>query len=143
MDSTPDYELVRNAIALCSIAFDSKEWHLLKRCFTEDCVVDYPQPIGLTTGLSAYTERLRVAIGHLDTQHALTTQMINLNDANSAEATTYCRAIHFLDGRSFFAEAKYDDKLVRVSAEGPDRWQIKERKVTTMGVPRGDWSILG
>lgn len=143
MNSNSDYEFIRNAIALCCIAFDSKEWQLLERCFTKDCVVDYPQPIGLTTGLTAYTDRLRTAIGHIDTQHALTTQIINMNDTISAETTTYCRAIHFLGEKSFFAEARYDDKLVKVSTEGVDRWQIKERKVTTMGVPRGDWSILG
>ncbi|KAJ3549012.1 hypothetical protein NM208_g711 [Fusarium decemcellulare] len=142
MASVSDHELIRNAIALNCLAFDKKDWHLTKQCFTEDCVVDYPEPLGIIRGLSAYTERLQKAIGHLQTQHALTTQIIDITSDVTASAMTYSRAIHFLDGKTFFAEGRYEDELVRVTVDGKRRWLIKERKVVTMGVPRGDWSLL-
>lgn len=142
MTSSSDHELIRNAIALNCVAFDTKNWSLVDQCFTEDCVVNYPEPLGLTTGTTMYKERLQKAIGHLQTQHALTTQIIELTSDTTATAMTYCRAIHFHDGKHFFAEARYDDTLVKSFFEGKERWLIKERKVTTMGIPRGDWALL-
>ena len=140
MAAVSDHELIRNAIALCCIAYDSKDWSRLQKAFTSDCIVHYPEPLGILTGLQEQQDRLKEAIGNADTQHALTTQYIDLVSADSATATTYCRAIHFLGGKHFFAESKYDDQLVKVS---PNEWRIRERTVTVMGVPRGDWSILG
>lgn len=140
MAHVSDHELIRNAIALCCIAFDSKDWSLLERSYTADCVVHYPEPLGLLTGLHELQDRIRRAIGDAKTQHALTTQYIGPVHADDATATTYCRGIHFLDDRHFFAEAKYEDQLVKIS---PSEWRIKERTVTVMGVPQGDWSILG
>lgn len=134
-----DHELIRNAIALCCIAFDSKKWSTLEKSFTNDCIVDYPEPLGKLVGLEDYEKRIQTAISHLDTQHNLTTQFIDLTDSQNATATTYCRALHFLGDKHFFAESKFEDLLVKIS---PTVWKIRERKVTVMGVPRGDWTIL-
>lgn len=139
MTQVSDHDLIRNAIARCCIAFDSKNWSLLKECFTDACIVDYPPPLGNLTGIDDYQNRIKTAIGHLETQHALTTQFIQLESPQTASATTYCRAIHFLNDKHFFAESKFEDKLVKTST---DQWKISERRVRVMGKPRGDWSIL-
>lgn len=142
MATISDHDLIRNSIALCAVTFDTKDWSLLKQCFTEDCIVDYPEPLKLTRGLGETTEMLQKAIGHLQTQHALTTQIIELTSEDTATAMTYNRCIHFIDDKHFFVEGRYIDKLVKSEANGKSEWKISERKVVIMGVPRGDWSVF-
>lgn len=143
MATVSDHELIRNCIALCAITYDSKDWNVLKTVCTEDCFFEYPDPLGPLTGPDAIGAALGKAISHLQTQHSLTTQHIELGGDGTATATTYCRGIHFLGDKHFFADARYDDKLVKVESDGKQVWKIKERKVTVMGVPQGDWSLLG
>ncbi|KAF6826513.1 hypothetical protein CPLU01_09630 [Colletotrichum plurivorum] len=143
MAAVSDHELIRNCIALCAIAYDSKDWQLLKSLLTEDCVFHYPEPLGPATGPEAIAGTLEKAISHLQTQHSLTTQLIELGSDDTATATTYSKAIHFLGDRHFFADGRYEDKLVKVECAGKHVWRIKERKAIVMGVPQGEWSLLG
>lgn len=143
MASVSDHDSIRNIIALNCIAFDTNDWSLLQRVVSEDCVVYYPEPIGVTRGVAAYIERLQKAINHLDTSHCISTQYIHLTSDTTAEATSYVRALHYLGERYYFADGKYEDKLVKLSIDGKPVWRIKERKAIRTGAPIGDRSILG
>lgn len=143
MATTSDHELIRNSIALCAIAYDSKDWQLLKHQCTEACVFDYPDPLGRAEGPKDIAEKVKMAISHLQTHHALTTQFIELTSDATAIATSYVRAMHFLGERYFFADGRYHDKLVKEECDGKKVWKVKERKVVFMGVPQGESSLLG
>lgn len=79
----------------------------------------------------------------MTTQHALTTQTINIdNDGKSAKATTYFTGVHLGQGRwkgqMVTAYGKYTDELVCVPevaslAGASGQWLIKRREVEFMG----------
>ncbi|KAJ5513449.1 hypothetical protein N7463_003001 [Penicillium fimorum] len=143
MDTTPsDHELIRNSIADIAISFDANTYAQLRSSFTEDCVVDYTGSLGLMNGIDTIIEQLQNTIGHVTTFHGLSTQAIWLTGKDTAEATTYCSASHYVGDKSFFAEAKYFDKLVKVTKGGTTKWLVNYRLTTMMGVPRGDVSIF-
>jgi hypothetical protein len=142
MAATSDHDLIRNTIAGVAITFDVKRFEDLRNFFTDDCVADYTGSLGLMKGPDAVIEGLRNAIGHISTFHGLTTQTIHLTGADTAEATTYCAAGHFLGEKSFLAEARYFDKLVKVTDGSRTSWKISYRLTTMMGVPRGDVSMF-
>ncbi|KAJ6128906.1 hypothetical protein N7471_010123 [Penicillium samsonianum] len=116
--ATSDHELIRNAIANIAVAFDTNAYAELRSSFTEDCVADYTGSLGLINGIDT------------------------LIGKDTAEATTYCSASHYVGDKSFFAEAKYFDKLVKVTEGKTTKWLINHRLTTMMGVPRGDVSIF-
>ncbi|KAF7956176.1 hypothetical protein EAE96_005096 [Botrytis aclada] len=139
---TSDHELIRNAIANVAISFDMNTFEELRSYFTEDCVADYTGSLGLMNGIDTVIQQLKKTIGHVSTFHSLTTQVIRLTGKDTAEATTYCAASHFADDKSFFAEARYLDKLVKVTEGVSVKWLINYRLTTMMGVPRGDVSMF-
>jgi hypothetical protein len=141
--STSDHEQIRNVISNIAISFDTNEFHQLRESFVQDCSADHVGSLGLIQGIDKVIKGLQDAIGHIATFHGLSTQAICLTGMDTAEATTYCSASHFLSGKSFFAEARYVDQLVRVASDdGSRKWLIKSRYVAMMGVPRGDVSIF-
>jgi hypothetical protein len=125
--ATSDHELIRSTIAGVAITFDTKQFQDLRRFFTQDCVADYTGSLGLMKGVNAVTEGLQKAIGHVSTFHGLMTQTIHLTGTNTAEATTYRAAGHFLGDKSFFAEARYFNKLVKVIDGDNVKWMISYR----------------
>lgn len=140
--TTSDHELIRNAISNVAVAFDTNTYAELRNSFTEDCVADYTGSLGLMSGIDTVIEKLQNTIGHVTTFHGLSTQVIQLTGKDTAEATTYCSASHYVGDKSFFAEAKYFDKLVKVTEGSTTKWLINDRLTTMMGVPRGDVSIF-
>lgn len=142
MLAASDHDLIRNTVSGVAITFDIKKFEDLRSFFTDDCVADYTGSLGLMKGPDAVIQGLQKAIGHISTFHGLTTQTIHLTGKDTAEATTYCAAGHFLGEKSFLAEARYFDKLVKVSDGNSIKWKISYRLTTMMGVPRGDVSMF-
>ncbi|KAJ5273170.1 small subunit of phenylpropionate dioxygenase protein [Penicillium angulare] len=135
-------ELIRSTISGVVIAFDSKNFQNLRNFFTEDCLADYPRSLGQLQGVDSVIAGLQKANGHIGTFHALTTRAIHLTGGNTAEATTYCSAGHFSVHKTFFADARYFDKLVKVNDGDHVKWMISSRQTNMVGIPRGDFSIL-
>jgi hypothetical protein len=141
---TSPHEQIRNTIASISLSFDTNNFPALANSFTKNASADYVGSLGLLQGREDIIAGLHKAIGHVSTFHALSTQVIHLVGEDKAEATTYCTASHWSGEKSFFAEARYFDKLVRVAeGENEGKWLIEDRFVTMMGVPRGDVSMFG
>ncbi|KAM0546950.1 hypothetical protein ACHAPJ_010610 [Fusarium lateritium] len=143
---TSDHELIRNCIARYSIAIDLGDWDLFSKVFSGTIKAHFPDPIGTFEGLPALREKIKTMVGALETQHALSTQLIELTGETTAEATTYGRAVHFgtdkNEGRSFTARGVYKDKLVKAIYDGLEDWRITERRVIYQGPPSGDFSLL-
>lgn len=142
MAALSEIDLIRNTINWASLHIDNKDYNKLEEIFTNDCTVNYPTSIGLTNGADAVIKTLDNLLRPIDTFHAVATQVVQLTGEDTAEATTYCSASHYKDEKCFFAEGKYDDKLVKVNTGGSMVWKIKERTTTAMGVARGDPSIF-
>lgn len=72
----------------------------------------------------------------MTTQHALTTQIITINENNtSASATTYFTGVHLGEGRwtgqLVTAYGKYVDELIFMASSA--QWLINKREVIFMG----------
>ncbi|KAF4764464.1 hypothetical protein HAV15_001748 [Penicillium sp. str.  len=132
--TTSDHELIRNTIANVAVAFDTNT-RLRGGLYGVGS-------LGVMSGIDTVIEKLQNTIGHVTTFHGLSTQVIQLMGKDTAEATTYCSASHYVGDKSFFAEAKYFDKLVKVTEGSTTKWLINDRLTTMMGVPRGDVSIF-
>lgn len=82
----------------------------------------------------------------MTTQHALTTQLIDIESAEQAKATTYFTGIHFgtgkWEGKDVSAWGVYHDDLVCLAGEGGrKRWLIARREVRFMG-RRGEEGVM-
>lgn len=137
-----EHDAIRNTIARIAIAMDTKALDDLAKYFTSDSIINYPGSFGTMHGVAIFRERLGNAVGHLKTQHALLTQVIDVTGPNTATAVTYCAAKHWLDDKVLFVEGRYDDVLVKTGREGSADWVIEKRIASDMGVPRGDFSII-
>lgn len=137
-----EHELIRNVIALYSQCLDAKDWAGLERVLTSDVSVEYPAPLQTFHGIPACHAGIKKAISHLSTFHALSTQSIELTGPQTAIATTYVSAQHYIDDRFFIAPGKYEDELVKIRAGEGEEWRIRRRVVSVMGIPQGEWSLL-
>lgn len=115
---------------------DSKDWPLLRSCWTEDVYADYGE-VGRFSGADAITDlmkQLHSAMG--PTFHRLTNFAITV-DGERATARSYVHAVlqAIPDDAASWVEAlgHYDDELVRT----PDGWRIARRATNIARVRAG------
>lgn len=141
-----DHELIRNSIARYCIGLDLKDWDLFSKAFSGNIKAHFPEPVGLVEGIPAFRAKMQTMVASLQTQHALSTQLIEITGEKTAEATTYVRAINFgtgkNEGKQLTAWSMYQDKLVKDVFDGREDWRISERKVSFQGPFSGDVSLL-
>ena len=96
--------------------------------FSEDARQELPHLNVACEGRAEIVKMIE-QIGAFDlTMHAVHNQLVELHDATSASAETYCVALHFWTDKSakrrrYEMLIRYQDELV---VEG-DRWRIKRR----------------
>ncbi|KAF5550164.1 small subunit of phenylpropionate dioxygenase [Fusarium phyllophilum] len=144
--ATSDHELIRNCIAPYCISVDLKDWNTFQKAFLDNAKVDFPGPGGSVEGVTAITTRVQGMVGNFQTQHALTTQLIEVTGEKTASATTYCTTDVFGvgedKGKRVTNLGLYQDKLVKGNFDGQEDWKIAER-IATLAVPlMGDLSLL-
>jgi hypothetical protein len=85
-------------------------------------------------------------VGNFQTQHALSTQLIELTGDKTADATTYVTTVLFGvgkdEGKSMTTWGMYQDKLVKDSFDGQEDWKIAERRVISQLPLAGDLFFL-
>lgn len=144
--ATSDHELIRNCIARYCIGIDLRDWDAFTHTFLENVKAHFPEPVGTIEGISALKAKVQSMIGTLQTQHALSTQLIELTGETTAEATTYGRAVHFGvgedEGKKATAWGIYQDKLVKAVFDGREEWRISERKAIFLAPFQGDLSLI-
>ncbi|KAF4472299.1 small subunit of phenylpropionate dioxygenase [Fusarium albosuccineum] len=110
------------------------------KAFTKDIKFVFLDPVGTFEGIPAIVEKIQATVGSLETQHALSTQIIELTGEKTAEATTYGTAVHFgtgqNEGKEVTAWGLYKDKLVKDASEG-EGWRIFEREISFLGPFKG------
>lgn len=135
-----DKEQIVEVLIRYATGIDSKDWPLLRSCWTDEIDVDYQQ-LGRFTSADAITEmmtRLHENMG--PTYHQMSNFVINVNDAGDrASVRSYVHAVLMLapgDSTNWVdAVGHYDDVLVRT----PDGWRINRRvSMTARTVTGGD-----
>ncbi|CAB4877237.1 unannotated protein [freshwater metagenome] len=122
-----DRRLIDDVLYRYAQALDSRDWELLRSCFTPDAVADYLELGGINDGFEAILTLCRGALDGLDaTQHLIGSPLATI-DGDTATATCYLQAQHVFNGADggdhFLVGGTYVDKLVRT----PDGWRIKHR----------------
>lgn len=123
------------------LALDTRDWALLRSCFTADVVGHYGRPDPYL-GYEAIELLCRTTIESLSvTQHLIGNVLIEL-DGDVARCSCYLQAQHVgrgdADGEQFIFAGRYLDHLVRTV----DGWRIAERRLTPMW-SSGNASLLG
>jgi ketosteroid isomerase-like protein len=110
-------------------ALDSRDWDLLRTCFTEDAVADYLELGGVNEGREAIVSLCDSVLSGLDaSQHLIGTPQAQVN-GNTATATCYLQAQHVFKGAPggdhYLVGGTYVDRLVRTN----DGWRIEHREL--------------
>jgi 3-phenylpropionate/cinnamic acid dioxygenase small subunit len=123
-DST-DGAAIGELMVRYATAVDTRDWDLLRACFTDDAVTDYEDVGSWTTAaeLVSFMESAHVGFGR--SNHMLSNLSVSVA-GDRATAHSYVHAVlRFLDARAGWVEVvgSYDDALVRT----PDGWRIATR----------------
>src|SRR3954449_5736629 len=122
-ETLSDREQIVDLAVRYATALDSRDWDLLRTCFTPDAVAEYVG-IGDCNGYDAIESLCKSALTPLDrTQHLLGNQVAEVN-GDEATASCYLQAQHVRSGvpggDKFIIAGKYIDRFVRT----PDGWRI-------------------
>ncbi len=123
-----DKEQIAEVLIRYATGIDSKDWPLLRSCWTDEIDVDYQQ-LGRFTSADALTDVMRQLHENMGpTYHRMSNIVIAVDEAGDrATARSYVQAVLMLqpnDSTNWVdALGHYDDVFVRT----PDGWRIKER----------------
>lgn len=138
-----DYDAIRNTMALYPFCIDGKNFAALSQVFTSDAVANYSAPLNVLTPLSNIESVLSSSLAKVTTQHALTTQAIDITGVNTAETITYYTASHFgtgsYVGQVAYAYGQYQDYWNRQS---DGSWRISYRNLVYMAPVIGNLAIF-
>lgn len=138
--STSDHELIRNVIARCVVAIDRGQFDELDKVFTEDAPINFkfvPQGGGERRGVQAIKELIQSGVAKTSSNHALTTQTIELTSPTTAKALSYVTVIHVgnrdhrFPGEVLYSWGYYEDRLIKGTFDGREDWRVSERIVDT------------
>lgn len=125
-------EQIRATLALYPLCIDGKDLASLHFVFTEDAVANYSAPLNILTPLTTIQATLQASLAPVTSQHAYSTQVIELLGPCAARSVTYFRAAQFgmgvYEGQVVYSYGQYRDVLVKLD-EG---WRVKERTLAYM-----------
>jgi len=128
-----DVEAIRATLALYPLSIDGKNFAALSSVFTSNAVANYSAPLNVLTPLSNIESTLQASLAAVTTQHAFTTQLIDILSLNSAFSVTYYTATHFgrgpYLGETATAYGQYQDVWARQSDFS---WKITHRNLVYM-----------
>ncbi|GME64943.1 hypothetical protein M1818_002860 [Neofusicoccum parvum] len=128
---------IQRTLNLYPFAIDGKQYDLLDEIFFPSAWSNYSALMGAFDSLPALKTGLRDILAKVNTQHGLTSQLIEVaKGGTTARTATYFSAMHFgtgaYAGQSVWAWGTYEDNWVRNSSTG--EWKIVER---TLDYPPG------
>lgn len=132
---------VENVLLDYATAIDTKDWDLLRSCFTEDCVTTYRAKV--LRGADDLVGFMQPSHDPIDgSLHRLSNVRIEMGqDGRTASATSYIDAflVYRLhpDGPTFHSMGTYTDRLIL-----EERWKITERSYQPLWA-EGSRTILG
>jgi hypothetical protein len=123
-----DKEQIAEVLIRYATGIDSKDWPLLRSCWTDEIDVDYQQ-LGRFTSADALTDVMRQLHENMGpTYHRMSNVVVAIDEAGDrATVRSYVQAVLMLqpDDSTNWVDAlgHYDDVLVRT----PDGWRISAR----------------
>ena len=121
-----DKEQIAEVLIRYATGIDSKDWPLLRSCWTDAIDVDYQQ-LGRFTSADALTDVMRQLHENMGPTYHRMSNIVIAVDRDRATARSYVQAVLMLqpnDSTNWVdALGHYDDVFVRT----PDGWRIKER----------------
>jgi hypothetical protein len=128
MLSMADEHEIARVIVRYATAVDSRDWPLLRRCFTEDFVGDFG-PVGIWHGPDDVVKYMKAGSQDGGASLHRVTNVVADGDGDDATARSYIDAL-MLPGNpqaeGFHSIAYFDDELLR-TAHG---WRIRRRALT-------------
>ncbi|MGI5242255.1 nuclear transport factor 2 family protein [Dactylosporangium sp. CA-139066] len=122
-----DRMAVQDVLVRYATALDSRDWQLLRTCFTPDAVGVY-ETLGEQHGYERIEALCRGALEPLAaTQHIITNIVVELA-GDRARTSCYLQSMHVRerpDGDNFIVAGQYRDELVRTA----DGWRIARRNL--------------
>jgi hypothetical protein len=145
-----DHEMIRNTLARYAIVVDDQDWEGMHRVFTEDARIHFTflGAAGEMPGIPYLIRFIKTAAQDTVSQHAMSTQSIELTGTANAEATTYMTVIHVggenhkQKGEMFCSWGKLVDKLTKGIFDGKEDWRITERIVYERLPNRGNLNLI-
>ena len=121
-----DKEQIAEVLIRYATGIDSKDWPLLRSCWTDEIDVDYQQ-LGRFTSADALTDVMRQLHENMGPTYHRMSNIVIAVDGDRATARSYVQAVLMLqpnDSTNWVdALGHYDDVFVRT----PDGWRIRER----------------
>jgi ketosteroid isomerase-like protein len=134
----------RDITQLCyryGTALDTRNWSLLRTCFTDDAVTAY-EGLGEFEGYPAIEKVCQAAVGPLDRSHHLIGNVSVEVDGDTATAQCYLHAQHVKTGTSggdlHVIAGRYTDRLVRTDGG----WRFVHRSLETWWTD-GNPAVIG
>lgn len=133
MTSTTQLRHVRDRIDVAEVlsrysyGWDTRDFELVRSCFTPDAAVEYSSLPDFASGFPEFFELERATILQLAaTQHLISNLLVRV-DGDTATCSSYVQATHYDDaGHTWTTGGRYDDELVRAA----DGWRISRRRFT-------------
>jgi SnoaL-like domain len=121
-----DREQIAEVLIRYATGIDSKDWPLLRSCWTDEIDVDYQQ-LGRFTSADALTDVMRQLHENMGPTYHRMSNFVIAVDGDRATVRSYVHAVLMLqpDDSINWVDAlgHYDDVFVRT----PDGWRISER----------------
>jgi 3-phenylpropionate/cinnamic acid dioxygenase small subunit len=121
-----DKEQIAEVLIRYATAIDSKNWPLLRSCWTDEIDVDYQQ-LGRFTSADALTDVMRQLHENMGPTYHRMSNFVIAVDGDRATVRSYVQAVLMLqpDDSTNWVDAlgHYDDVFVRTA----DGWRISER----------------
>ncbi|KAJ7888565.1 hypothetical protein B0H14DRAFT_2692997 [Mycena olivaceomarginata] len=135
-------ELIRTTLGHYPLSIDGKNFEALALVFAADAVANYSAPLNVLTPLATIRAVLASSLEKVTTQHALSTQVIEVLSESEAFSVTYYTATHFgtgvYEGEIVVAYGQYQDYWVLQHQS----WKIQHRNLVYMGPLIGNLSIF-
>ncbi|KAJ6458218.1 hypothetical protein C8R45DRAFT_1110126 [Mycena sanguinolenta] len=135
-------KLIRTTLGHYPLSIDGKNFAALALVFAADAVANYSAPLGVLTPLATIQAVLTSGLEKVTTQHALSTQVIEVLSESEAFSVTYYTATHFgmglYEGEIAVAYGQYQDYWVLRNQS----WKIQNRNLVYMGPGIGNLSIF-
>ncbi|KAJ7658977.1 hypothetical protein B0H17DRAFT_1213054 [Mycena rosella] len=135
-------ELIRTTLGHYPLIIDGKNFGALALVFAADAVANYSAPLDVLTPLATIQAVLASSLEKVTTQHALSTQVIEVLSEGEAFSVTYFTATHFgmgvYEGEIAVAYGQYQDYWVLQHQS----WKIQNRNLVYMGPLIGNLSIF-
>ena len=107
---------------------DTRDFELVRACFTADAVIEYSSLPAFPGGFPAFLEHTRSTVLQLaSTQHLIGNHIITVDGDSATCSSSVLASQYAANNDNWTTAGRYDDVLART----PDGWRITHRRFTS------------